>query len=127
MIGLQKARHDLKKFQDILHSITEGAERAEETGEGGNGDEEQERRRETRLAEMRRRQAKFTKRFISILNLLEPDTIVEYFGSDDHEEIWRELERRDISVDARNICKRQAISRIRLSQAGYVDVIPTEM
>jgi hypothetical protein len=91
MIGLQKARHELKKLQDILHSIAEGAEEAFEAGEGMDGDEEDERRGEARVAGMRRHQPKFAKRLTPILNLLEPDTILEYFGSDDHEEIWREL------------------------------------
>jgi hypothetical protein len=34
---------------------------------------------------------KFTKRISPILNLLTPGTIREYFGSEDHEEIWNEL------------------------------------
>jgi hypothetical protein len=46
---------------------------------------------EARSVEMRRRQARFTKRLTPILNLLDPKTIRQYFGTDDHEEIWREL------------------------------------
>jgi hypothetical protein len=49
------------------------------------GHEENE--KEVRNEERRRRQIKFTKRLGPILNLLQPDTIEEYFGTRDHEKI----------------------------------------
>jgi hypothetical protein len=75
--SLQEVRRDLKKLKDILHTI-------EEAGEGTGEDSDE-------GFEMRRRQAKFTKRIAPILNLLSPEVIEEHFGSRDHEEIWREL------------------------------------
>jgi hypothetical protein len=77
VVSLQKVRRDLKKLEDILHTIEEAEE--------GTGDESDE------GFEMRRRQAKFTKRIGPILNLLSPEAIEEQFNSRDHEEIWREL------------------------------------
>jgi hypothetical protein len=75
VVSLQKVRRDLKKLKDILHMIEEAGEgTSQETDEG---------------AEMRRRQAKFTKRIAPILNLLSPEAIDNDFGSRDHEEIWR--------------------------------------
>jgi hypothetical protein len=83
MVELQKVRRDLKKLKDILHVITEGEGRRER-GEAIQDEQEED-------VQTRRRQAKFTKRIGPILNLLEPWTIQEYFGSEEHEEIWRAL------------------------------------
>jgi hypothetical protein len=77
VVNLQKIRGDLKKLKDILHEIVEGNARTEEADREG--------------AEARRRRAKFTKWVVPILNLISPKVIREYFGSEDHEEIWREL------------------------------------
>jgi hypothetical protein len=44
--------------------------------------------------EERRQQAKCPKRIASIINLIEPETIHDYFGTTDHEAIWREMNRR---------------------------------
>jgi hypothetical protein len=77
IIDLQKVRHDLKKLKDILHTIVEAEPETGSEAEHG--------------VEKRRRQSKFTKRIAPILNLLPPETIVEHFGTSNHEEIWQEL------------------------------------
>jgi hypothetical protein len=81
LIGIQQVRRDLKKLKNIIHTITEtGRERAE--AEGGEDDE---------WADTRRRRRKSTKRIAPILNLLPPETITEYFGTQDHEAIRQAL------------------------------------
>jgi hypothetical protein len=77
VVNLHKIRRDLKKLKDILGEIVEGSARAEEADQQG--------------ADARRRRSKFTKRIAPILNLISPEVIREYFGSEDDEEIWREL------------------------------------
>jgi hypothetical protein len=52
---------------------------------------DQERENNADETEERRIRMKFTKRISPILNLLTPGTIREYFGSENHEEIWNEL------------------------------------
>jgi hypothetical protein len=42
-------------------------------------------------AEMRRREAKLTRRIGSVLNLMDGDVMKAVFGSDDHKEAWQEL------------------------------------
>jgi 3-dehydroquinate dehydratase len=79
VVNLQKIRRDLKKLKDILHEIVEGDGRAEAEDVDQEG------------VDARRRRAKFTKRIGPILNLISPDVVREYFGSEHHEEIWREL------------------------------------
>jgi hypothetical protein len=53
--------------------------------EGGEREEEDE------GVATRRLRRTFTKRIKSILNLLIPETIKRYFGTQDHEAIWQEL------------------------------------
>jgi hypothetical protein len=77
MSDLQSVRRDLKKMKDILHAIAEDGEIIESEAEQG--------------IESRRRQVKFTKRVSRVLNLLERDAIMGYFGTEDHEEIWRTM------------------------------------
>jgi hypothetical protein len=81
----------MTNLKDIIDTIVEAAdenpeaeaERAEpEEGEGEN---------EERDLERRRRQMKFMKRLVPILRLLSEEMMHEYFGSWNHEEIWREL------------------------------------
>jgi hypothetical protein len=97
MIGIQKVRRDMKKLKDIIDTIVEEAESESEAeaeeGEGGGEEVEEadEGEDEARNQERRRRQGKFTKRLSSILNLLSPETIETYFGTTNHEDIWREL------------------------------------
>jgi 3-dehydroquinate dehydratase len=97
MIGIQKVRRDMKKLKDIIDTIVEEAESESEAeaeeGEGGGEEVEEadEGEDEARNQERRRRQGKFTKRLSPILNLLSPETIETYFGTTDHEDIWREL------------------------------------
>jgi hypothetical protein len=83
IIDLQKIRLDLRKLKNMLHEITNRRSIAEQSDqeEENNADETEE----------RRIQMKFTKRISPILNLLTPDTIRKYFGSENHEEIWNEL------------------------------------
>jgi hypothetical protein len=103
LVKLQKMRRDLKKLKDILHSIAanggeaartgtnegeKGGEGGDEDGdEGGGGDESE----DEGSSETRRCQARFTKRLAPILNLMSPETMMEYFGTADHETIWREM------------------------------------
>jgi hypothetical protein len=79
IVDLQKTQRDLKKLKDVLHMISEGGSRARQAKE-----EEVE-------IEKRRQRVKFTKRISPILNLLKSEIIANYFGSNNHEEIWQEL------------------------------------
>jgi hypothetical protein len=83
LIGVQTIRHRLKKLKDSLHRIAERS-----SVRAGTEDEQDE--LESSVEE-RNQQTKFTKRVASIINLVEPDAIQAYFGSTDHEEIWREM------------------------------------
>jgi hypothetical protein len=94
MTGIQKIRQDLTKLKDIIVTIVKEADEDRETKEGEDKDED-----EARNLERRRRQMKFTKRWASILRLLSEDTMQEYFGSQSHEEIWREV---NMNADHRN-------------------------
>jgi hypothetical protein len=84
VIELQKVRHGLEKLKDIIDSIVE-ARKFEER--------EEEREGLQRDAETRRCYEKFTKRFSRVLSVLDRETICECFGTNDHEDIWRELNR----------------------------------
>jgi hypothetical protein len=93
MIEIQKIRKDLSKLKDIIDTIVEEAEEdpgAEAEGRHS-GPEEREDSEEARNLERRRKQAKFTKRLAPILQLLPAQTILDYFGSEGHEEIWEAL------------------------------------
>jgi predicted Rossmann-fold nucleotide-binding protein len=73
----------LKKLKDGLHRIAERSNiRA--------GTEDEQGELESSVEE-RSQQTKFTKRVASIINFIDPEAIQAYFGSTDHEEIWREM------------------------------------
>jgi hypothetical protein len=83
IVDLQKIRRDLRKLENMLHEITNRGAIAEQSN--------QERENSAEETEERRIRVKFTNKISPILNLLTPGTIREYFGSEDHEEIWNEL------------------------------------
>jgi hypothetical protein len=84
-VDLQKIRRELTKLNDILHAIVEGGARA------GVGERSGAREMDGEAVEMRGRREKFTMRTKPILNLLSHATVREYFGTDDHEAIEREI------------------------------------
>jgi hypothetical protein len=81
LIRTQTIRHNLKKLKESRHEIAEGHK--ERTGVGGEDEESK--------IERHRRQAKVTKRIATIVNLIEPEGLQEYFGTRNREMIWGEL------------------------------------
>jgi hypothetical protein len=83
LIAIQTIRCSLRKLKDSRHTIVEsGGERGGINVEEGSEESEVERRTQ---------QAKFTKRIASVLSLVEPEKIQEYFGTTSHEAIWEEM------------------------------------
>jgi hypothetical protein len=83
IIDLQKIRRDLRKLENMFHEITNRGSIVEQSDQEGENSVDE--------TEERRIRGKVTKRISPIPNLLTPGTISEYFGSEDHEEIWNDL------------------------------------
>jgi hypothetical protein len=94
-------------LENRLHEITNRGDIAEQS--------DQERDNSAEETEERRIRVKFTKRISSILDLLTPGTIKQYFGSEDHEEIWNELnaqeERRGRVIECLEVMITSNVSR----------------
>jgi hypothetical protein len=73
MVSLQKVRRNLGKLKHIAHAITERqTERNQGIGKGG---------------DLKRERMQFPKRLPPILNLLNPQTIQEFFGTESHQAV----------------------------------------
>jgi hypothetical protein len=96
MIGIQNIRQDLTKLKDVIDTIAEEADEDPEAEEGDNRDEDED---QARSLQRRRRQMKFTKRLAPIIRRLSEDTMHEFFRSQSHQEILREL---NTNADHRN-------------------------
>jgi hypothetical protein len=82
-IGIQTIRSSLKILKDSLHGIVE------DRNVGIQMDAED--LQEESEVERRSQQAKFTKGVAAMLRLVEPEQIQEYFGTTNHEAIWKEM------------------------------------
>jgi hypothetical protein len=87
MMNLQRIQRDLKKLNDISHTITEGSG-DRRSGRRAKMEIEAEAEEEARETEKRRRRAGFRKGISSILELVSPEKIEEYFRTGNHETIW---------------------------------------
>jgi hypothetical protein len=91
MIGIQKIRRGMTKLKDVIDTIVEEADEDPEAEAERARPEKGEGENEERNLEKRRKQMKSTKRLAPILRLLSEETMQEYFGLRNHEEIWRKL------------------------------------